>query len=233
MRVPRSGNDVTARLGAVEWEALAERAERRYGDGFVRLPRDPAARQKQLLRMATAAGAAGLARVMEGREAEARGWFVRSAERYRESYVNAPAGSWGRVVGALKARLLAGDDEGARRDAEWALEEAAAASASPIGRYAGALATAVLGDDGEAARLAASLRGEEFPAAVAAALAALAASDGDAYADALGLVLRDFEARQAFLEDVPVADTFLVLEALAGRRGLAAGPASPLLPAPR
>jgi hypothetical protein len=217
----------------VEWEALAERAERRYGDGFTRLPREPAARQKQLLRMATAAGAAGLARLMEGREAQARGWFVRSAERYRESYVHAPAGSWGRIIGALKARLLAGDDDGALRDAEWARAEGAAASGSPIGRYAAALAAAMLGDDGEVGRLAASLRSEEFPAAVAAALAALAAGDGDAYADALGLVLRDFEGRQAFLEDVPVADTVLVLEALAEPRGLAARPASPLVPAPR
>ncbi len=65
----------------------------------------------------------------------------------------------------------------------------------------------------------------------AAALAALAARDHEAYADAVGLVLRDFEEREAYLEDVPVADTVLVLEALAEERGLAARLASPLLPA--
>jgi hypothetical protein len=35
-------------------------------------------------------------------------------------------------------------------------------------------------------------------------------------------VLVSFETREAYLEDVPVADTALVLHALARRRGLAA-----------
>ena len=217
----------------MDWKAFAARAEARYEDGSVRLPEEPDPRQKQLVRMAMAAGAAGLARLMQGRDAEARGWFARSAERYRESYAAAPPGSWGRPVGALKARLLAGDEDGARRDAEWVAAERAAESASPIGRYAGALAAAVLGDDAEVARLATSLRAsarDDFPPAVAAALAALAVDERDAYADALGLVLRSFEGRDAYLEDVPVADTVLVLEALAERRGLAARPTSPLLP---
>ena len=65
---------------------------------------------------------------------------------------------------------------------------------------------------------------------MAAALAALARRDGAAYADAAALVLRSFEERDAYLEDVPVADTVLVLEALAERRGLAAGLNSRLLP---
>jgi hypothetical protein len=44
-------------------------------------------------------------------------------------------------------------------------------------------------------------------------------------------VLRSFEARDAFLEDVPVADTVLVLDALALERGLDLQPlSSPLLP---
>ena len=217
----------------VEWEGHAVRAEARYADGAARLPDAPDARQKQLLRMAMAAGAAGLARLMDGRTAEARGWFARSAERYRESYAAAPPGSWGRPIGALKARLLAGDLDGARRDAEWVRGERPGAQESPIARYAGALAALVVGDDEEARHLAASLRGDEakFPAAVAAALAALAARERDAYADAVELVLRDFEAREAYLEDVPVADTVVVLEALAEKRKMAARPASPLLPA--
>jgi hypothetical protein len=44
-------------------------------------------------------------------------------------------------------------------------------------------------------------------------------------------VLASFEERDAYLEDIPVADTVVVLEALAARRGLAAGLRSALLPA--
>jgi hypothetical protein len=216
----------------MNWETHAEREEARYRDGASRLPDDTDARQRQVLRIAMAAGGAGLARLMQGREAEARGWLARSAERYRESYADAPAGSWGRLIGVLKARILARDWEGARRDAEWVLDQRPADSGSAIGRYAAALAAHVLGDDDSARRLAASLGADPdaFPPAVAAALAALAQHDAAAYADAVALVLRSFEERDAYLEDVPVADTVLALEALAERRGVAARPRSPLLP---
>jgi hypothetical protein len=43
-------------------------------------------------------------------------------------------------------------------------------------------------------------------------------------------VLRSFETRDAYLEDVAVADTVLVLQALASARGLAPTLESPLLP---
>jgi hypothetical protein len=43
-------------------------------------------------------------------------------------------------------------------------------------------------------------------------------------------VLASFETRDAYLEDMPVADTVIVLEALAERRGMAVGPSSALLP---
>jgi hypothetical protein len=59
----------------------------------------------------------------------------------------------------------------------------------------------------------------------------LSAHDGDAYAGSVARVLESFEIREDYLEDIPVADTVLVLEALAARRGLAAGLKSPLLPA--
>ena len=216
----------------VDWNAHAAREEARYRDGAERLPDEADPRQRQLVRMAMAAGGAGLARLMQGRRAEAAGWLARSAERYRESYPDAPAESWGRLIGALKARILAGDWEGARRDADWVVGERPAESGSSIGRYAAALAAHILEDDEEAGRLAASLRlnPDGFPPAVAAALAALAQRDGQAYADAAGLVLRSFEERDAYLEDIPVADTVLVLEAIAERRGLAAGLRSSLLP---
>jgi hypothetical protein len=217
----------------VDWEEHAEREEGRYADGHARLPSEPNARQKQLVRVAMAATGAGLARLMQGRRAEAAGWLARSAERFRESFADAPPDSWGRLIGAVKARVLAGDWEGAEADARWALAQGPAEAASPIGRYAAVLAQLVLGEDAAARGLAEGLRGEPesaFPPQVAEALAALAGADADGYREAAGRVLASFEEREAYLEDIPVADTVVVLEALAARRGLAAGLRSPLLP---
>jgi hypothetical protein len=214
----------------MDWEEHAEREEGRYRDGIGRLPDDPDGRQKQLVRVAMAAGGAGLARLMQGRRGEAAGWFARSAERYRESWEHAPPASWGRLIGAVKSRILAGDWDRAADDARWALAQSPQDAGSPIAAYAAALASLTLGDDGNAGQLAEELRGEGFPESVAAALGALAAGDPDAYADAVASVLESFETREAYLEDIPVADTVLVLEALAARRGLAVGPRSALLP---
>lgn len=217
----------------MDWDAHAGREEERYRDGLSRLPEDPDGRQKQLVRVAMAAGGAGLARLMQGRRAEAVGWLVRAAERYRESFEGAPAGSFGRLVGAVKSRIIAGDWEGAAADARWTLEQHPEEGDSPIGAYAAALAFLTLAEDGEAGRLVPALTEdpEAFPEPVAAALAALAAHDRDAYADAAARVLASFETREAYLEDIPVADTVLVLEALAERTGLSVGLRSPLLPA--
>lgn len=217
----------------MDWEELAEREEGRYADGLARLPSEPDGRQKQLVRVAMAATGAGLVRLMQGRRAEAAGWFARSAGRFRESFADAPLGSWGRLIGAVKARVLAGDWDGAAADALWALEQGPAGADSPIGRYAATLALLVLERDEEAERLARSLQAdpaEAFPAPVADALVALAGAETAAYREAAGRVLESFEGREEYLEDVPVADTVIVLEALAERRGLAAGVSSPLLP---
>ena len=217
----------------MDWEEQAEREEERYRDGLERLPTDPDRRQKQLVRVAMAAGGAGLARLMQGRRGEAAGWFARSARRYRESYDGAPAGSWGRLIGAVKARILAGDWDGALEDARWALAQRPAEADSPIGAYAAALAALTLRENGEARKLAAALQEQQeeaFPRPVADALAALAAHDRDAYADSVTRVLESFESREEYLEDIPVADTVLVLQALAARRGLAAKLGSALLP---
>jgi hypothetical protein len=216
-----------------DWGTLLEREKLRYRDGVGRVPDEPDARQKQLVRLANAAAAAGLACLMSGRRAEASSWLSEAAERYRASYAGAPPDSFGRLIGAVKMRLLAGDEEGAREDARWALSEAHGSSGSPIGRYAAALAELVLGEDAGAARIAAGLRQEpedRFPHAVADALAGLALGDPGLYRSGLEATLRSFETRDAYLEDVPVADTVLALEALAENRGLAVHPASPLLP---
>jgi hypothetical protein len=216
----------------MDWDAHADREEERYQDGLSRLPEDLDGRQKQLVRVAMAAGGAGLSRLMQGRRAEAVGWLSRAAERYRESYEGAPAGSWGRLIGAVKSRIIAGDWEGAAADARWALEQQPGKGDSPIGAYAATLAFLTLAEDGEAASVASRLMedAESFPEPVAASLISLAAHDRDAYADAVARVLASFETREAYLEDIPVADTALVLEALAERRGLRAGLRSPLLP---
>src|SRR5439155_21049920 len=113
------------------------------------------------------------------------------------------------------------DWSAAQRDAAWTLAVGAGDAESPIGRYAAALAHAVLGD-WEAMRVFADgLRtAEGFPADVGDALATVAADDADGYVDAIGSVLESFETREAYLEDLPAADTVLVLQTLADRRGL-------------
>lgn len=197
----------------VDWRGRYERAAARYAAGEAR-----ELDERQLVQLANSAWAAGLSLLMAGNGDEAAVWLRRSAERYRESW-DAGAGSeaWGRPIGAIKALLIAGDD--ASEAARWALDTGAAASESSIGRYAGALALLVLGRDEEAAEAAATL-GEGFPGDVAAALTALAGRDLGRYRMAVASVRRSFEEREEFLEDVPVSDTALALDALAERRGL-------------
>jgi hypothetical protein len=215
----------------VDWEERAARAAERYEDGLARLPEELDERQRQLTRMGNAAWAAGLSLLMLGRRDEGNAWLRRAADRYRDSWPDAPPGSWGRPIGALKSRLIAGDLEGAREDARWALDAGAAESESPIGRYAATLANLVLGEDGAASGLATTLRGiDGFPAAVTDTVAALSAVDASGYEEAIGALVDDFEARTEFLEDIPVADTVLALQVLAARHGLNVALASPLLP---
>jgi tetratricopeptide (TPR) repeat protein len=213
------------------WDEHLAREIARYEDGEARLPDDADARQKQLTRMGNAAGGAGLALLMAGRPDEASEWLNRAAERYRESMADAPPGSWGRPIGAMKALVLAGDWDGAQDAASWALDLGAADAESPIGQYAAALALLVLGRDHDAVIHADAIRTHsEFPHDVGDALAFIAAQDVIGYTYAVEDVLESFETRDEYLEDIPVADTVLVLQALAGRRGFAVELSSPLLP---
>jgi hypothetical protein len=217
----------------VDWAEHARREDERYRDGEARLPdaEDEDARQRQLTRMGNAAAGAGLARLMSGDAEEAQEWFAKAVARYRESYEHAPPGSWGRPIAILKARILTGDWEGAEADAGWTLEQDAANAESPIGRYAATLALLVLGRGNEARVLADGLRThDDFPGPIGDALAFIAAQDPVGYIDAIEAVLDSFESRGDYLEDLPVADTVLVLQALAARRGMAAELSSPLLP---
>jgi hypothetical protein len=203
----------------VNWADEAARGIARYEDGVARLPDEPGRKERQLVRMALAAGTVGLAREMQGEDGEE--WFRRSAAAYRESFALAP-GSWGKVVGAVKAGILS---RSAQSDAKWALAQRPEAGTSTV-RYAEILARLALRENDVP-----SLAGDtEFPADVAGALDALGARDASAYREAAASVLASFEARQEFLENLPVADTVLVLELLAADRGIAAGFRSALLP---
>ncbi len=213
-----------------DWAEILERESARYLDGESRLGDGSDERQRQLTRMGNAAYGAGLALLMQGEDA--RAWLERAAARWRESYGQAPPGSWGRPIGAIKALVLAGDLGAAEDAARWALAEGAGASESPIGRYAAALACSVLGDWEQARVHADAIRTrDDFPRDVGDALAMVAAEDVVGYVEAIESVLESFETRDAYLEDVPVADTVLVLQALAARRTMAAELESPLLPA--
>jgi hypothetical protein len=177
-----------------------------------------------------AAYGAGLAHLMRGDREQAREWLDRSVDAYRESWADAPPDSWGRPIAAMKARLLAG--ESAEAEARWALDAGADGAESPIGRYAAALAHLVLGDDERARVHADAIRTrDDFPAPVGDTLAMIAAgTDAVGYVEAIESVLESFETREEYLEDVAVADTVLVLQALAEERDLHAQLASPLLP---
>jgi hypothetical protein len=191
----------------MDWREKYRQAVARYDAGEGR-DHD----ERQLVQLANAAWAAGLCLLMLGDRTGADGWLVRSAARYRESWdAGAPRDAWGRPIAAMKALLIAGEDASAA--AEWALDAGAAEAESPIGRYAATLSLLVLGRNDEAAAVAATLEAA-FPVDVAAALAALAAGDGDAFEAAVADVRQSYEERDGYLEDVPVADTAMALEAL-------------------
>jgi len=208
------------------WNEQADAAIARYESGEQR-----GLDQRQLTQLANAAWAAGLSLLMNGGREDAAAWLRRAAERYRESWgAGAPADSWGRPIAAMKALLIAGDD--ASDAARWALDAGAAEAESPVGTYAATLAFLVLGRDVDA-RIAAEtlVDRDDFPRDVADALLMIAGLDRNEYAAAVLSVLESFEQRDDFLEDVRVADTVLVLQALAAARDMAIElPESAVLP---
>jgi hypothetical protein len=127
----------------------------------------------------------------------------------------------------MKAAVLGGGD--ATAAAAFASAEAAAAETAPAA-YVRALADVVLDGRPAPADVARMEEAGDVFAAAGRALAALGAGDAAAYAAAAGDLLADFEARDRFLTGVPFADTVAVLERLAVRRGIAARPASELMP---
>ena len=218
----------------MEWTEHFAREQERYRDGQARLPDvdDPDARQKQLTRMGNAAGGAGLALLMQGRDGEATEWFSLAAERYRESFADAPPGSWGRPIGAIKSLLMGGDWDGAPRPPPSGRSRLVqptpsrrSASTQLASRCSCWRATA------RRASLADDLRTHDgFPTDVADSLAMISAQDVAGYQLAVESVLDSFESRDEYLEDIPVADTVIVLQTLALQRDMAADLESQLLP---
>ncbi len=185
-------------------------------------------RHADLLTEGVAADGAAFRALFDGRADDARAALRTAAGLYRASWEAAPPRSYGRLVAYLKSAVLAGDG----REAAGYVRAALGGTAdSPTSAYALAVTALIEGDDAGAAEAAATMAGggDAF-ARAAAALAALAARDTAAYGAAVAAVVTDFEGRDAHLTGVPVADTAMLLEALAAERGMAARPASPLLP---
>ena len=151
-----------------------------------------------------------------------------ASDRYRASWEAAPPDAFGRLVGMLKAAVLAGEAETAARYVHTAVGDE---PASPTSAYAVAIAALVHGEDDLAARVAPVMRGASGAFDRAAdAVSALATGDAAAYRLALDAIVADFAGREDHLTGVPIADTALMLERLAGARGMTSGVRSPLLP---
>jgi hypothetical protein len=184
--------------------------------------------QAELLE-AIAAEGRGHRALLEGDGAAGREAMRAAAGHYRASWEAAPPSALGRLVGMLKATLIAGGGEA--EAAAYARAELPGDAESPTASYVRAIAALVDGDDDEAAAAAARMpAGSPAFARTAAAIGALARRDGAAYAEALDAIVADFAARDAHLTGVPIADTALMLERLAAPRGLACRPQTPLLP---
>ena len=171
------------------------------------------------------------AALLAGDPEAARAAYARAVEQYRASWKLAPPKSYGRLVGLLKAAVLAGQANAAASEVRAELDGDADAEGSPVASYVLAVAAVILGDDDEAAMRAARMqpRGEAFER-TANGLQALAARDADAYAAALAAIEADFASRDDHLTGVAIADTAVMLELLAEERGMAVKPSSPLMP---
>ena len=150
--------------------------------------------------------------------------YVRARDAYLASHAETGPQSWGRLIGALKMAVLAGD--GAKRVATEAMDETVGVD-GPSAGYARALAAVILSDEPDTSAMDAA--GDAF-ARTGRALQALAGGDAAAYRIALDEIVEDFAGRDQHLSGVRVADTAMVLERLAEERGMAVHPDSELVP---
>jgi len=184
-----------------------------------------------LLLEALDAEAGGQRALLAGDAATARAMLEAAARRYRASYELAPPASYGRLIGMMKAAVLSGDVADALDDAVFAAGELEGVEATPAAGYAAAISALIRGEDPAAAAATPVMRsgGDAFCRA-ADAIDAICRRDGAAYAAAVGAIVADFEAREAHLTGVPIADTAIMLESFAAGRGIACRPSSPLMP---
>lgn len=167
----------------------------------------------------------------------ARAEFAAAADMYRQSWEAAHARAYGRLVGMLKAAVLAGG--GAEQAAYARAAVGESDPESPTASYAQALAALILGEDQDARLWAERMSavgsagrsgGTDAFVRTGQAVAAIASHDAQGYAVALAAIVHDFEQRSEHLTGVAIADTALVLKALAARRGMTAAIESPVLP---
>ena len=171
---------------------------------------------------ALAAEADAYRALLSGRPAKAS--LERARDAYLASHADTGPASWGRLLGALKMAILAGDgvDAVARRAAAEATD-----AGSPASAYVLALARVALGEPPDVEPMLEAGGAFEHTGR---ALAGLSEGDQQAYVEALGAILADFASRDQHLTGVAFADTAAVLERLAEGRGMAVHPDSPLLP---
>jgi len=189
----------------------------------------PAHKHQELLTAAIEREGQAQRQLTDGELDAARAGFREVSELYRQSWEAAHAGAFGRLVGMLKAAVLSG---GGVEQAQYARAALADADReSPTANYARALAALIAGDDEDARAHARAMgAGGEAFARTAAAIEAIADRDEAAYRAALEAIVRDFERRSEHLTGVAIADTAVMLEALAGRRGMSAAIESAVLP---
>jgi hypothetical protein len=173
--------------------------------------------------------------LLAGDTDRARIALVEAAVIYRRSWEASPPRAYGRLVGMLKAATIAGEGPAPARYVRRALGNE---GDSPTSWYAIGLAALLSDDDALAIAAARGMRdasaelksGREPFERAAEAVAALAYRNEDRYAGALAAILADFEAREDHLTGVAIADTAVMFERIASRRGMEVRPDSPLVP---
>ncbi len=188
----------------------------------------PPGRHRDLLEDAIRIEGEAQRELLSGDIAAARSLFLASADLYRESYDCAPPGGYGRLMGMLKASIIAGDTSAAVGHARTAIADAAA---SPTVGYVRAIVALIDGDVAATSDASALMRtgGEAFVRAADAA-EAIAGGDPAAFPAAIAAIVDDFAAREAHLTGVAIADTAVMFDRLARTHGLTHDVRSPLLP---
>jgi hypothetical protein len=182
----------------------------------------------ELLREAIAVEGRGQRALLAGEETAAADALLESSRLYRQSWEAASPTAYGRLIGMLKAAVIAGDASAAAAYARTQLPDPVE---SPAASYALAIVALIERDDATARAASAGMRSGSPPFVRAAdAIDALTDHDPDRYGAAVSAIVADFEGREEHLTGVPIADTAIMLERLAEARGMACRPVSALLP---